>query len=368
MKNNELLSALFVTYNHSPGTQRLYTYALEKYATYYEMQLNELLKEAESDENNGIKWKHRRIKTRLLEFRQYLLENYALNTVKSVMINVIKFYKFYDIEIYELPKINEKSIKKSQPIYFSDLPDKEIIRKALSIASPVMKAAILFICSGGCARAETLSLTIQDYIDALSEYLPRKDMGIFEVIDIIEDDETIIPTFNILRKKTNKYYTTYCSPEAVKAINAHILSRTDNITNESKLFKMAVNYFTVNFQKINDDLGLGKIGNYNRFRSHMLRKFHASALYNDGMSLDDVNDLQGKAKNKTDQAYFMINPEDLKYQYIEHLQAVTINTEVKKLHVKSPEFVKIENEKNELKLELDRLKFDIDSLKSMIGK
>lgn len=76
----------------------------------------------------------------------------------------------------------------------------------------------------------------------------------------------------------------------------------------------------------------------------------------------------GKAKNKTDHAYFMINPEDLKYQYIEHLQALTINTKVEKLHVKSPEFVKIENEKNELMLELERLKFDIDSLKSMVGK
>ena len=140
------------------------------------------------------------------------------------------------------------------------------------------------------------------------------------------------------------------------------------MTNESKLFKIAVNYLTVSFEKINDDLDLGKIGPYNRFRSHMLRKFHASALYNDGMRLDDVNDLQGKAKNKTDQAYFMINPEDLKFQYIEHLPAVTINTEVKKLHVKSPEFVKIENEKSELKLELDILKADINNLKSMIGK
>ena len=64
------------------------------------------------------------------------------------------------------------------------------------------------------------------------------------------------------------------------------------------------------------------------------------------MSLDDVNDLQGKSKSRTDQGYFMINPEDLKYEYIEHLSAVTINTEVKKLHVKSAEFVKIENEKN----------------------
>lgn len=118
------------------------------------------------------------------------------------MINVIKFYKFYDVEIYELPKINEKYVQKPQPIYFSDLPDKKIIRKALSIANPVMKAAILFIASSGCARAETLSLTIEDYIDALSEYLPRRNLNIFEVIDLIEDNKTVIPTFNIRRKKT----------------------------------------------------------------------------------------------------------------------------------------------------------------------
>lgn len=224
MKNNVLLKNLFITFNHSEGTQRAYVYALEKYATYFEMGLDELLSDAESEESKGIKWKHKKIKFRLLDFRQYLLENYALNTVKSVMINVIKFYKFYDVEIYELPKINEKSVQKPQPIYFSDLPDKKIIRDALGIASPVMKAVILFICPSGCARAECLSLTIQDYIDALSEYLPNKNMTIFEMIDLIDDDETIIPTFNIRRKKTNKYYTTYCSPEAVKAINAHILS------------------------------------------------------------------------------------------------------------------------------------------------
>ncbi len=100
----------------------------------------------------------------------------------------------------------------------------------------------------------------------------------------------------------------------------------------------------------------------------MIRKFHASALYNDGMSLVDVNDLQVKSKSRTDQAYFMIILEDLKYEYIERLPAVTISTEVKKLHVKSPEFVKIENEKNELKSELDRLGADIISLKGMIGK
>ena len=230
-----------------------------------------------------------------------------------------------------------------------------------------MKATILFICSSRRARVETLSLKIQDYIDALSKYLPRKDMDIFEIIDLIEDDDTVVPTFNIRRKKTNKYYTTYCSPEAVKAINAHIRSRTDNVTNDSKLFKIVVSYFSVNFQKINENLGLGKVGNYNRFRSHMLRKFHASALYNDGMSLDDVNDLQGKSKNRTDQAYFMINPEDLKYEYIGHLPAVTISAEVKNFMSNHRNLLKSKMRKTNLKVNWTASELTLTVLKVLLG-
>ena len=122
-------------------------------------------------------------------------------------------------------------------------------------------------------------------------------MNIYQIIDYLNDNDNVIPTFNLRRIKTNKYYTTNCSPEAVKAINAYILTRTDNVTPESQLFKMYESYFIGYFQRINDELGLGRVGHYSRFRSHMLRKFHASALYNDGMSLDNVNDLQGKAKN-----------------------------------------------------------------------
>lgn len=185
MMNNELLKNLFITCNHSKGTQKAYNYALKVYCSYFQMEIRDLLMEAEDEESKGIKWKHSKLKSRLLEFRHFLLGKYSLNTVKSIMINVIRFYKFYDIEIYDLPKMNEKSIQKPQPIYFSDLPDKAIIREAVAIANPVMKAMILFICSSGCARAETLSLTIQDYINALSEYLPRRNMDIFEIIDLL---------------------------------------------------------------------------------------------------------------------------------------------------------------------------------------
>ena len=143
------------------------------------------------------------------------------------------------------------------------------------------------------------------------------------------------------------------------------MSRTDYITDESKLFKIDASYFTHQFVRINNELGLGQVGNFNRFRSHMLRKFHASALYNDGMSLDNVNDLQGKAKNKTDQSYFMTNPEDLKYEYIKHLHAVTINQEVEKLSIKSPEYVQLENQKNKLESEISTIREEMDDVKKM---
>ena len=138
MNNNELLKTLAISCNHSEETQRIYRLALSQYASYFNQDLHELLAETEEDENNNLKWKRRRVKAKLTEYRHHLLQKYALNTVKKHMIAINKFYRFYDIEIQKLPMINEKSMQKAQPIYFKDLPDKEIIREAVSIASPFM--------------------------------------------------------------------------------------------------------------------------------------------------------------------------------------------------------------------------------------
>ena len=251
-------------------------------------------------------------------------------------------YRYFEIEIHKLPPINRKAANTAEPIQFGDLPDKEIIRKAVEIATPTMKPIIYLMSSSGCAKRETLNLTIKDYIDALSEY--TDETNIYDIIDDLGDCESVVPTFSVYRQKTGKHYTTYCSPEAISAINTYLLWRLDTLADDRPLFKVDPNHFTMCFIEINNKLRLGKVGNYNRFRSHMLRKFHASTLYNDGMSMEKVNDLQGKAKNRTDSAYFMINPEDLKQEYIKHLPALAINQEVKKLTVKSPEFLKMEKE------------------------
>ena len=77
-----------------------------------------------------------------------------------------------------------------------------------------------------------------------------------------------------------------------------------NIKNQ--LFKSTEHKCTV-IEMINDILSLGRVG-YHGFSSNMLRKFHASSLYNKSISLDKFNNLQEKAQDKTDAAYFMTNP------------------------------------------------------------
>ena len=140
------------------------------------------------------------------------------------------------------------------------------------------------------------------------------------------------------------------------------------LTNSTPLFDISSTHFNNTFGKINNKLNLGKAGSYNRFRSHMLRKFHASQLYNDGMSMDEIDELQGRGKDQTRTSYFMENPLRLREKYIEHMGAITINLDVEKLSVKSPEFMKMENENKRLNEELDSLKSDISNIKKLLGK
>ena len=350
------------TRNLHSETKRNYTIYLRHYTEYHQMALKELLDEAENEEEKGIRWKHRTLKKRLIEYRTHLYNTYAPSTAKSRFNKIQAFYRHFDIEIHPLPKFNLKNLNKLPPTRYSDLPDKEVIRAATEIASPVMKAIILFMSSSGCGRAETLNLTVADYIESTQDYHQGGDIN--EIIETVDKIDDVVPTFNILRVKTNKYYTTFCSPEAVRAINTHLLNRHD-LTLDSKLFQIHKDYFIEAFENINNRLGLGKVGFYVRFRSHMLRKYHATSLKNDGMNIDLINDLQGKSRNRTDDSYFFVNTDDLKHEYIQHLPSLMIGKEIEKITIKSPEVTRIENENQKLKDDVAEMMNRIQALEDM---
>ena len=321
--DEKLLDNIVKSRNLSSKTRQGYLNAINVYVSFNEKSFKDLLNEAEREEESGVRWKKRKLKERLINFRIFLQDEYLISTAKVYFQRIISLYAHFEIEIHKLPPLSTKSGNIPKPITFEDLPTKEIIRSAVEIANPIMKAIILFMSSSGCARRETLNLTIQDFIDATQEYHNKNNIK--DILDDLKDNENLVPIFRIRRQKTSKFYFTFCSPEASRQIVEYLLTQSD-LKNTDKLFDINLYYLNKYFMEINDKLNLGKVGTYNRFRSHMLRKFHASSLYNaeNGLSLAEIDALQGRKKDSTHSSYFMENPFNLKKKYINSLDAIKI--------------------------------------------
>ena len=360
----ELLEYLQKTRNIGDNTLASYkTYIKEYSKVNHNMLMINLIKEAEQEEDEGIRWKHRKIKQRLMQYRAYLYDTHAYSTAKSRFGKILTVYRHFDIEIHKLPPINTRN-DTTEHISFKDLPDKEIINEAINISNPLMKAIILFISSSGCARAETLSLTVNDFIQATSEY--HSDTNIYAVLNQLKDRNDIIPMFKLKRIKTNKYYFTFCSPEASSSICNYLLSLNKKIRPDDPLFQISGQQFILSFKRINEKLNLGKVGKNNRFRSHMLRKFHSSMLFDDGLSEEIIDSLQGRGKDSTHRSYFMDNPLRLRERYIEHMNAITINLDVNSVDFKSPEYIKMEQELQEKTEEVQSMNDRVSALEKVI--
>lgn len=330
--------------NLSDGSINVYQHALAAYENYNGMTLEELLNEADLEEENKIRWKRRTLKSRLIDFRNYLIDyGYAKETINTMMKRVNTFYRHYEIEIHHLPKVNIKSTVEIK------IPTKDDLQKAINISSPLMKAIILTLSSSGLSKVDALKLTIQDFMEATKEY--HNETDVYKTLEILKEKDDVIPTFGLVRTKTSKFHYTFCSPEATIAIVQYLLSRTEKLTPESKLFKISYHWLTVKFEDLNEQLNLGVTeGNeYAVLRCHTLRKYHATTLKDDGLSIDVINSFQGKARNKVDAAYFVDTPEKLKVRYMEHVSCLAVDMEIKNIDLKSEEFVRLEYENEQLR-------------------
>ncbi len=361
MKMNEIDQELLDNFskerNHSSNTKHQYKYALEDYVEFQKESLYNLLKEAEKEEDNGVRWKRRTLRKRLINFRTYVYDKFKVpETARKRLQFITTFYKHHEIELQPLPpRSNLQNIQQNKIITYEDLPTKEIIKDALKIANPLMKAIILFQVSSGCARRETLNLTIRDFIESLSDYTDSRN--IYEIIKELKHNKEVVPTFKLTRQKTGNTYYTFCSPEAVMYILAYLEADNRVLKLDSPLFSISERVFITKYTELNDKLGLGKKGNHRRFRSHMLRKFHASNLYQgeNSLSIEEIDHLQGRRKNSIHTSYFMENPNDLKKKYVQAMHKLLINFEFNEITVDSPEY-------NNLQVEFDSLKRKYDSV------
>ena len=288
--------------NLSHSTIRNYSSAVKLYENLNNKILDELIEEAEKEEKEKIRWKDRRVKKRLVIYRSHLYKNKIQTTAKKYLSNIKTIYRHFEIELQPLPSFNTRQINKSVEIRFKDLPTKKNIKDAYDLADTKTKLIILLITTSGMSKVEILNLKVNDFLKA---------------------NESTPTTFYLTRQKTGREFFTFTTPKTSENLGDYI--KNHNLKRNDKLFNISESRLTKNLQKINDKLKLGKVGNYSKFRCHMLRKYHASNLLNNtSFTIDEIDTLQGRSKNKIHRSYFFNDEEKLKEKYMRHIDVIDI--------------------------------------------
>ena len=352
-----LLEQLHHERNHSQSTMVTYDRSVRYYEKHTGHSMQECLDIADDEEYNNIRWKNTQTRKWLLSYREFLYGEYNVSTAQLYLTAIITIYRHFEITVPPLPYYSTKHSKRIPPIRYTDLPDRQILSECLQVCTPVAKALILFMSSSGVSRIDTLNLTINDYLEATSDFHNHNESVKYAIKDMLDQD--IIPTFTLRRQKTGQDYITFCSHEACKSINAYLLTRTEILTRDRPLFKVHERYLNMIFERLNGYFQLGKMPNgYNRLTPHMLRRYAATQLAEAGMSTDHINLLQGrKIQGVAHESYIRINPETLRDEYIKALPYLVIE-----------DVNKYKTESQQLKEENQHLKQREDKLKSIMER
>ena len=352
-----MLERFFRERNSSKSTQTTYTRSVRYYTELTGHTIEECLEIADDEEYNNIRWKNTQTREWILAYRDWVYQNYNVSTAQLYLTAIITIYRHFEITIPPLPYYSKKGLRHSAPINYNDLPDREILTECLRVASPLVRSLILFMSSSGISRIDVLNLTIDDYLEATRDYHQHDNSVKYAIRDM--EDVDIIPTFYLRRQKTGMEYFTFCSHEAVKSINSYLLTRTEILHRDRPLFKINERYINMVFERLNGYFQLGKVGNYNRLRPHMLRKYHASQLAESGMSTDHINLLQGrKVTGVAHEHYIRIKPETLREEYIKalpYLVVEDINKYKTELETVKEENVKYKSELEDIFNRLEQL-------------
>ncbi len=217
------------------GTKGLYSAAVDNYEKVCSMTLDELLDEADFEEENGIRWKKRKVKTHLMDYREWLFENKAEGTANRYLNCIQTIYRHFEIELHELPSFNSKAIDKTYEKRFEDIPKKSELKDAYYEASNCGECIILLGISSGLSKVDMLKMSVDDLIISIEKYFELQSIPFSrapELLDILlqlKEYDVIIPIFEGERQKTKSRYTTFASPEFTERVISYLIGRNADI-------------------------------------------------------------------------------------------------------------------------------------------
>lgn len=312
-----------------------YKRGLQKYVDFTGLTLDELIQEAEDDEDSGTRMRRRAINRHLTSYTQFLMDSgHKESYIKRLLIQVRTFYGHYDIL---LPRNKNRKIRSDKkPSSISEIPTIEDIEFFMEHVTSNYKAIITLQISSGMSKAEISSLTFKHFYDAIP--LEEYPEDISSIIKEVKKKDNVIPMWNIKRIKTNHPYFTFSSPESVERIliyleELHIRRPEYNPKPSDTLFRsiyrankpLNTRGISSKFHKTSKTLKLRKVNDYYIMRTHNLRKFFATTLERNKVPHLTTRWLLGHTIDPTTDAYFKADPESLKQDYMEVIDQVTTN-------------------------------------------
>ena len=311
-EDQELITDWFSHINARGGTLDLYRIAVTQYMKFHDMSLTELLSEAETDIVEGVIPRQRKIKSRIMDFRNSLEEK-SDNTKHNYVSAVRSFYKAMDVELPSNKRFFKAAIMEENKFLGMERSE---IKRVLKYANVRDKAIALLIASSGTAAKEITKLKRDEFYDGL-------------------DRETGICTFFIRRKKTGGDYHTYCSPEASAAIQEYLNTRTDDevwlfvgfIKETREIAQMTTNSVSGVFRRLSVKTdNQGEFGFYNKIRAHNFRKFFRTTMMEAGCPQWAAEWLMGH-KEELDARYSSPSGEKMRNTYyIPYMNSLLIDT------------------------------------------
>lgn len=352
--NLDLTEKWFINQSLSKSTQSLYSLGLKKYCNLIGMTLNELLDEAEQEEDSIPRLRNRKIDSYIPRFKKSLEDvGLAPQTIKVYVSAVKSFYKYHGVTIPDVKTdVNDICLEKNE----GRLLTREDIKNMIEI-SPIREKTIIYLMAmTGMSQAEVRHLTVKKFLDAASEALHKKIDSVEDLFDYEKELENVILSLLITRKKVNYRYHSFIPPEVSRNIVYYLKERSYGRNKKirisdvrKELFvshngdKLTKSNVSSNFNRIGKKLGFAasEEGAYGFWRSHGLRKYFISTIINETGDHVLADYLVGHKIDKTKRAYWKADPDKLKKNYIDVLEYLSID-EIKIRDYSTEEYVKVQ--------------------------
>ena len=319
IKNSTIFKRFVATLNlENESTIGGYLTSLTGYCDYYNMSIEELIEEADKEEEANVRFTKRKVKTRLIEYRSHLAKHYANSTIKTKMSDITYFYVINDIEIPKLPKSNYPY---EPELSFDEIPTLNHVKRALETTTSIKnRALILFCLTSGSSAHEARSLTLEEYMLGTKE-CHGETTDIKKALEKMEGNMEFVPVFHLVREKKKRDYYTCITPEANQYIINYLKTR-DQLTLKDKVFDYSRKSLINAFEHINDTNNWGWVNNNRQrmFTCHQLRRLNANIIDNGKL----VHMIQGKKFDPTVRAYFKQDPKKVRAKYTNEVRKLTI--------------------------------------------